>query len=70
MSHNLIIKRLRVLKTAVAKWLIETTEVLRDIKCHRDSSTHNSVFTGRLQLETILTLTLQHVDWSMDRRPG
>lgn len=41
------------LKVAVAnKWLNETTEVVKDIKCHHDehrnSSTHLSVFTRGL----------------------
>ena len=42
-------KWLRVLKTVVAnKWLIETTELVGDIKRHHTSSTHLSVYTGWL----------------------
>ena len=47
---------------AAAKCLTETIEVVGDIKRphteHKDSSTHESVFTGQLQLQTIHELEL------------
>lgn len=46
-------KALKCLK----KWLKETTEVVTDVE-HGDSSTHECIFAGRLQLQTSLTLPL------------
>ena len=52
-------------------WQNEDTEFVMDIKHHnveQVSCTHQSIFTGRLKLQTILTLTWQVLDWSIYRK--
>ena len=70
MSHIWITKC--GLKTLVANKLSESTEAVGGLKHHhskhRDSSTHYTVITGRLQLQTILTLILQQADLSIYRK--